>query len=64
MKLIKVTNMNRESIVERLLDQSHITIMWADIILNKKDRYIERVRELHEDGNINTTEAILLLNRG
>jgi hypothetical protein len=54
--------MNRESIIERLLNQGHITIKWADIILNKKERCIERITELHTDGNINTNEAVLLLN--
>jgi len=54
--------MNRDSIIERLLDQGHITIRWADIILNKKDRCVERITELYIDSNINTNEAILLLN--
>jgi len=54
--------MDRESIIERLLDQGHITIKWADIILNKKERCIERITELHTDGNVNTNEAVLLLN--
>jgi hypothetical protein len=58
----KSTNMTRDSIVERLLDQGHITIRWADIILNKKERCIERITELHTDGNINTNEAVLLIN--
>lgn len=54
--------MTRNSIVERLLDQGHITITWADIILNLKDRCIGRITELHTDGNINTNEAVLLIN--
>jgi hypothetical protein len=53
--------MTRNSIVERLLDQGHITITWADIILNLKDRCIGRITELHTDGNINTNEAVLLI---
>ena len=53
--------MTKETIVERLLDQGHITINWADIILNRKDRYIERITELHTDGNVTTIEAVCLL---
>jgi len=53
--------MTKETIVERLVDQGHITINWADIILNRKDGYIERITELHTDGNVNTIEAVCLL---
>jgi hypothetical protein len=54
--------MTKETIIERLLDQGHITINWADLILNRKEYYVDRITELHTDGNVNTVEAICLLN--
>jgi hypothetical protein len=54
--------MTRESIVTRLLDQGHITIQWADILLNKKESCIERITELHTDCNISTIEVVFLIN--
>ena len=53
--------MDRNSIVARLLNQGHITMKWADIILNNKERIVEVISDLHTDGNINTKEAISLL---
>ena len=53
--------MTKETIVERLLDQGHITIPSADVILNKKPSYVEIIESLHTDGPVNTEEAVILL---
>lgn len=52
---------SRNSIVERLLDQGHIVIVCADRILNKKGEYLQDIEDLHRDGPISTSEAVLLL---
>jgi hypothetical protein len=54
--------MTKETIIERLLDQGHITIPSADVILNKKPDYVEIIESLHTDGPVNTEEAVILLN--
>jgi len=51
----------RNSIVERLLDQGHITIACADRILNKKGQYLQDIEDLHRDGPISTSEAVVLM---
>ena len=53
--------LNRNSIVERLLDQGHIVIVCADRILNKKGEYLQDIADLHRDGPISTSEAIVLM---
>lgn len=53
--------MTKESIIERLLDQGHIVIVCADRILNKKGQYLQDVEDLHRDGPISTSEAVVLL---
>jgi len=52
---------SRNSIVERLLDQGHIAIVCADRILNKKGEYLQDIEDLHRDGPISTSEAVLLI---
>ena len=52
---------SRNSIVERLLDQGHIVIVCADRILNKKGEYLQDIEDLHRDGPISTSEAIVLM---
>ena len=53
--------MTKESIIERLLDQGHIVIVCADRILNKKGEYLQDIEDLHRDGPISTSEAIVLM---
>ena len=53
--------MTKETIIKRLLDQGHITIPSADVILNKKPDYVEIIESLHTDGPVNTEEAVILL---
>ena len=53
--------MTKETIVQRLLDQGHIVITRADVILNRKGQYVYEIDSLHTDGVINTEEAIILL---
>jgi hypothetical protein len=54
--------MNIEAILVRLLDQGHITVKAADCILNKKERNIDILTELRNNGNISTNEVVLLIN--
>ena len=54
--------MKKEEIVKRLIDQGHIVISCADRILNRKPNYLIDVEDLRRDGNINTEEAIVLIN--
>lgn len=53
--------MTKETIIERLLDQGHITIPIADDILNKRPNYAQEIESLHTDGPVNTKEAVILL---
>ncbi len=65
--------MTKNTIVERLLGQGHITVFWVAILLNVRsetsfNKSIQqgttatcRVSELWSDGNIDTKEAALLL---
>lgn len=53
--------MTKESIIKRLIDQGHITIRRADVILNKKPLYADEIESLHTDGPVNTVEAVILL---
>lgn len=52
---------NRDSIVERLLEQGHIVIACADRILNKRGEYLQDIEDLRRDGNISTSEALTLI---
>tara|TARA_R110000796_G_scaffold42799_3_gene105434 strand:+ start:1050 stop:1358 length:309 start_codon:yes stop_codon:yes gene_type:complete len=54
-------DMTKQNIIIRLIDQGHIVIACADRLLNAKDSYVEDIRDLHRDGPINTTEAVVLL---
>jgi hypothetical protein len=54
--------MTKETIIERLLEQGHITVRWAEAILNKKPNHIRKVIELSEDGVISYSEVICLFN--
>lgn len=51
----------KDKIIERLIDQGHIVIQCADRIINKRDGYIQDIEDLHRDGNISTSESIILL---
>ena len=51
----------KDKIIERLIDQGHIVIQCADRIINQKDGYIQDIEDLHRDGNISTSESIILL---
>jgi len=52
---------NRDSIIERLLEQGHIVIACADRILNKRGEYLQDIEDLRRDGNISTSEALTLI---
>ena len=51
----------KDKIVERLIDQGHIAIQCADRILNHKGEYLQDIEDLRRDGNISTSESIILL---
>jgi len=53
--------MTKETIIEKLIDQGHITIPIADDILNKRPNYAQEIKSLHTDGTVNTKEAVILL---
>ena len=55
--------MNKETIIKRLIDEGHCRVWNAASILNLVDDYVNLVDALHVDGNINTEEAICLLNK-
>lgn len=50
-----------ENILKRLIDQGHITWACVDRILNKKEGYIRDLADLHRDGPMSTSEALILL---
>ena len=56
---MKKTNKNK--IVERLLDQGHIVIKSADMILNRYGNFLTRIEELKRDGQLSTNEVVVLL---
>lgn len=52
----------KDSILERLLEQGHISILYADILLNgPNSKKVDIIKSLLEDGPINDREAIILL---
>lgn len=52
----------KDSIVERLLEQGHITISYASILLNgPSNKKLDIIKGLLEDGPINNGEAVILL---
>ena len=51
----------KNSIVERLLSQGHISIRIADAILNNKKTSVEHISDLKHDGVITNSEAVTLL---
>lgn len=66
--------MTKNTIVERLLDQGHITVFWAAILLEliklgitdidsiqQGETATCRINELFTDGNIDAKEVLLLL---
>jgi len=58
--IFKLKNM-KSNIIERLLDQGHITIEIADKILNNKEGKVVHITELKDDGIITNIEAVTLL---
>ena len=48
-------------IIERLLDQGHITIKIADVIINNKTGKADHISDLKGDGIITNSEALTLL---
>lgn len=48
-------------IIERLLDQGHITIKIADVIINNKTGKADHVSDLRGDSIISNSEALILL---
>ena len=59
----RTKQMNKETIIKRLIDQGHLRVWNAASILNLVDDYVNLVDGLHTIGNINTEEAICLLNK-
>jgi len=52
----------KDSIVERLLEQGHISVRHADVLLNgPSNKKIDIIAGLLEDGPINDREAVILL---
>jgi hypothetical protein len=52
----------KDSIVERLLEQGHITIRIADILINgPSNKKVDIIVGLLEDGPVDNREAIILL---
>jgi len=48
-------------IIERLLDQGHITIKIADVIINNKTGKADHISDLRGDSIISNSEALILL---
>jgi len=48
-------------IIERLLDQGHITIKIADVIINNKTGKADHISDLKGDSIISNSEALILL---
>lgn len=48
-------------IIEKLLNQGHITIGIADKILNNKAGKVQHIADLSHDRNITNSEALILL---
>lgn len=48
-------------IIERLLDQGHITIKIADVIINNKTGKADHITDLRGDSIISNSEALILL---
>ena len=51
----------KDLIVERLLNEGHITVQMADIIINNKTDNAEIIADLNHDSIITNWEAIVLL---
>jgi|SaaInl74LU_5_DNA_1037368.scaffolds.fasta_scaffold13869_5 hypothetical protein len=51
----------KDQIIERLLNQGHITIEMADILINNRLEKSTLIAELNRDGQINIKESIILL---
>jgi len=51
----------KQIIIERLLDQGHITIKIADVIINNKTGKADHISDLKGDSIISTSEALILL---
>lgn len=53
----------KRDILTRLMDQGHITIYIADVILNAREEYLDIINGLNIDGNISTAEALILIDK-
>lgn len=51
----------KDQIIERLLNQGHITIEIADILINNRLEKSTLIAELNRDGQIDVKESIILL---
>lgn len=51
----------KDQIIERLLNQGHITIEMADILINNRLEKSTLIAELNRDGQIDAKESIILL---
>ena len=51
----------KDQIIERLLNQGHITIEMADILINNRLEKSTLITELNRDGQIDVKESIILL---
>lgn len=51
----------KDQIIERLLNQGHITIEMADILINNRLEKSTLIAELNRDGQIDVKESIILL---
>lgn len=51
----------KDSIIERLLKNNHITILMADSLLNNRDEKTSIIKTILESGYINFSEAVTLL---
>ena len=51
----------KNNIIERLLNEGHITIQIANVLLNSKTNKVDVISDLKNDGIISNMEAITLL---
>jgi|TARA_B110000908_G_C10249041_1_gene450692 hypothetical protein len=55
------SNMTKVSIIERLLNQGHIVLEAAEMLLNRTGDYMKILKHLTEDGPISNKEALIIL---
>ena len=51
----------KNNIIERLLNEGHITIKMADVLLNNRTNKVDYISDLKNEGIITNMEAITLL---